>query len=53
MEHIPLFTGLKDNEAILKSTFGQNIDMVYRNFRLGVAEQVEAAVIYLDGITWH
>lgn len=42
---------LKDNLDLLRSILGQNTDVIFRQFRLGIAEQTGAAVVYVDGMT--
>lgn len=42
---------LKDNLDLLNDILGQNSDVIFRQFRLGLAQQVEAAVVYVDGMT--
>ncbi|MDD3654085.1 MAG: spore germination protein [Desulfotomaculaceae bacterium] len=41
---------LKDNLALLKNILGQSQDVIFRSFRLGQAEQAEAAIVYIEGM---
>lgn len=51
LKQIPVSPGLDDNLDILKSILGRNSDVIIRRFRLGIAEQARAAVIYMDGMS--
>ncbi|MCL6477251.1 MAG: spore germination protein [Peptococcaceae bacterium] len=49
-KQIRLSPRLDDNLNLLESILGRNTDVIIRRFRLGMAEQTGAAVIYVDGM---
>lgn len=51
LQQMAVSSRLKDNLELLKTIIGQNTDVIFRKFRLGIAEQTEAAIIYVDGMT--
>ncbi len=51
LKHMAVLSRLEDNLNLMRNIFGLNADVVIRRFRLGAAEQTEAAVIYVDGMT--
>lgn len=50
LKQIKLSPSLNDNLDLLGSILGRNTDVVIRRFRLGMADQAEAAVVYVDGM---
>ncbi|MCL5290415.1 MAG: spore germination protein [Firmicutes bacterium] len=46
----PISTSLDSNLDTLKNILSHNNDVVFRRFRLGMGNQAEAAVIYVDGM---
>lgn len=50
LKKINVTARLGDNLALLKNILGQNQDVIFRSFRLGWAEQTEAAIVYIEGM---
>ncbi|MFZ5631567.1 MAG: spore germination protein [Bacillota bacterium] len=50
LKQIRLSPRLDDNLNLLESILGRNTDVIIRRFRLGMAEQTGAAIIYVDGM---
>ncbi|MCL6610800.1 MAG: spore germination protein [Peptococcaceae bacterium] len=50
LKQIKLSSSLNANLDVLESILGQNDDLVVRRFRLGVAGQAGAAVVYINGM---
>lgn len=51
LQRVALSSELQDNLDLLQTIIGLNTDVIFRKFRLGMVEQVEAAVVYVDGMT--
>lgn len=50
LSNVMVSSSLEENLYLLKTTLGQNQDVIFRRFQLGLAEPVEAAVVYIDGM---
>ena len=50
LKQMVLYTQLDDNLDLFKTVLGLNKDVIFRKFRLGVAEQTEAVVVYVEGM---
>jgi len=51
LKQMKVSSSLNNNLDLLKAILGQNTDVIFRRFKLGMEEQTEAAVIYVDGLT--
>lgn len=50
LEGQPLVVNLDTNLERLKDILGESLDIVYREFRIGLKKEIRAAVIYLDAM---
>ena len=50
LEKMPVSDRLSENLDILREVLGQNSDVIFRTFRIGLANRAEAALIYVDGM---
>ncbi|MCL4441268.1 MAG: spore germination protein [Firmicutes bacterium] len=50
LEKMPVSDRLAENLDILKGVLGHNSDVVFRTFRIGLADRAEAVVVYVDGM---
>ena len=51
LKQMPVSHSISSNLDLLQSILGQNSDIIFRRFGLGMAEQIDLAVIYADGMT--
>ncbi|WP_202076926.1 spore germination protein [Caldalkalibacillus salinus] len=51
LDHIPLSRDLQENIKLVREVFGQSDDLVIRQIELGGVATLNAAVIFLDGLT--
>jgi len=50
-EDVPLSPDIRKNIARLKATLGGSDDIVFREFKINNASELEAALIFIDGLT--